>query len=443
MILDVIDMLPGSGKTQGMNMYLSQTKDPFIYLTPYNEEVDNIQAKLNRNSWTELQQLASKSGLYRDDEIIGPRKPSVPDSLFTKSRSMMRQIQKGKCIACTHELFRRLCLIKSFWTLLEGKGYTLIIDEELPLIRDYQFSRCTFRDMKFYLMRPFEGEEPIVSVEEDGLLNWNSKARDAGNGAFHRLKKDIRSNCLCLEGGRVKWRIPLQNFAVFSKVYLMTYRFEGSIFHRRWESVMGADSIRYCHFKDNDIVEGKWQIPQERVDNLRRRLKIAGPSAYPSDVGKAGHYSYSMEWYKSATRADFESLVKKMQYFIKYGAAGKRLDRKKILWTTFKAYREIIEELDVGNDSFRPKRGDVETFIPLNMRASNSYLDRNVVFYLVDRYVGLNEPGVDRNKLSLDELLQFLFRTCLRLPDSEEVVYAYIPSERMRRLLERWLDNPV
>ena len=199
---------------------------------------------------------------------------------------MMRQIQKGKCIACTHELFRRLCLIKSFWTLLEGKGYTLIIDEELPIIRDYQFSRCTFRDMKFYLMRPFEGEESIVSVEEDGLLSWNSKARDAGNGAFHRLKKDIRSNCLCLEGGRVKWRIPLQNFAVFSKVYLMTYRFEGSIFHRRWESVMGADSVRYCHFEDNDIVEGKWQIPQERVDNLRRRLKIAGPSAYPSDVGK-------------------------------------------------------------------------------------------------------------------------------------------------------------
>ena len=96
------------------------------------------------------------------------------------------------------------------------------------------------------------------------------------------------------------------------------------------------------------------------------------------------------------------------------------MDRKKILWTIFKAYREIIEELDVGNDSFRPKRGDVETFIPLNMRASNSYLDRNVVFYLVDRYVGLNEPGVDRNKLSLDELLQFLFRTCLRLPDSEK-----------------------
>ena len=78
MILDVIDMLPGSGKTQGMNMYLSQTKDPFIYLTPYNEEVDNIQAKLNRNSWTELQQLASKSGLYREDEIMVPEHPLFP-----------------------------------------------------------------------------------------------------------------------------------------------------------------------------------------------------------------------------------------------------------------------------------------------------------------------------------------------------------------------------
>lgn len=100
------------------------------------------------------------------------------------------------------------------------------------------------------------------------------------------------------------------------------------------------------------------------------------------------------------------------------------------------------EKLDLGRDHFRPLRGDVESFIPLNMRASNDYLDRNVVFYLVDRYPGGNSP-IPKDEWALSELLQFLFRTCLRLPDSEEVVYAYIPSERMRRLLERWLDNPV
>ena len=77
-------------------MYLSQTKDPFIYLTPYNEEVDNIQAKLNRNSWTELQQLASKSGLYREDEIIGPRTPSCSRQSFHEESVHDETDTKGK-----------------------------------------------------------------------------------------------------------------------------------------------------------------------------------------------------------------------------------------------------------------------------------------------------------------------------------------------------------
>ena len=440
MELKVIDMLPGSRKTTSMKQFISQMNKSqetrhFIYLTPYNKGMEEIGYEIMYNSWTPTQRLAMSTGEYQPKDFGNPI-PKVPDDVFTKTSSMMRSLKGEQNIVCSHELFRLVSQRKKFWELIQNKHYTLVIDEEIPLEKDYKFEGCYPTDLKFYLTRSIDGEPPVVSVDEHGVMHWDSTKRDAGKGVFRRLKKDIRTGCLSYRDGWVRWRIPIEKFEVFDDVYLMTYRFEFSQFKLLW-----TGDWSYWHFEGDELVEGKWQIPQERVDNIRRRVKIADEKCYPQ-IGKKGHFTYSLAWYQEATPYDISMLVDRMQYYIKYGAAGKRLDRTKIIWTVFKAYKESIEKWDLGPNHFRPLRGDVESFIPLNMRASNDYLDRNVVFYLVDRYPGGNSP-IPKDEWALSELLQFLFRTCLRLPDSEEVVYAYIPSERMRRLLERWLDNPV
>ena len=437
MELKVIDMLPGSGKTKSMCEFLgpyhqNKSEKHFIYLSPYVKELDKISNKILEESWTDAQKMAMKSGEYVPEDF-GVPPPLVPDDKYTKSSDVLNAIRKGKNVVCSHELFRILSTRKVFWRIMEESHYTLIIDEELPLEKDYEFVGCYPSDLKRFLMQPIGEEPPVVTVDEFGVMQWNRKDREAGKGVFRYIKKDILSGILTYRNDWVKWRVPIEKFALFDDVYLMTYRFEYSQFREIW-----TGDWSYWHFEGNKIVEGKWQIPPERVANIRRRLKIADEKCYPQ-LGKEGHYSYSLAWYAESTPYDISMLIDKMQYYVKKGAAGKRLDRSKIIWTVFKEYREPIEKLDLGPNHFRPLKG-VESFIPLNMRASNDYLDRNVVFYLVDRHMGGNGTG-SRDQWSLSELLQFLFRTCLRLPDSEEVVYAYIPSERMRRLLERWLDN--
>ena len=48
---------------------------------------------------------------------------------------------------------------------------------------------------------------------------------------------------------------------------------------------------------------------------------------------------------------------------------------------------------------------------------------------------------IDTDNWALNELIQFLWRSNLRVTDSKLSVNVYIPSERMRGLLEAWINN--
>lgn len=435
-MLKVIDMLPGSGKTTQMCKWLgklvkSKSQLHFIYLTPYNKEADKIGNSILFHSLTPFQQMAYKTGEYTANDFR-ISSPQIPDAVYTKGSATMKLLRKGENVTCSHELFRLLVRHKKFWKLIDGKHYILVIDEELALKSDYHFRGCSLDDMKIFLMRSLDNMPPFVSVDENDVLHWDCTEKKAGSGVFKQLKRDIKTDSLCFDKEQVKWRIPIEKFDLFDDVYLMTYRFEFGTFcqvwNREWE---------YWHFDNGNLVPGKWKMPGELAKRIKRRLVVAD-RGYPA-VGKVGHYSYSLAWYKEATDEDFAKIINKIVNWQKYGAAKKRLNRNRMIWTTFKDQKERIEKLDTERDSFRPKKND-DTFIPLNMRASNDYLDRNMVVYLVDRYMG-SPFSRDGEEWALSELLQLLFRTVLRLPESEEPVYVWVPSDRMRQLLVGWLDS--
>ena len=431
-MLKVIDMLPGSGKTTNMCEWLSSLIKPnsdqrFIFVTPYLKETEKVSNRLLFNSLTPFQKEAFKTGLWELEEF-GNELPSMPQEELKKCRDAMVALSRNKNVVWSHVLFLKLAYTKAFWKLIEKMNYILVIDEEIPLKKDYVVQDFYISDMEFFLLG---GENPIVSVNENGRLSWNCKDKKASEGMFCQLKKDIDTGNLYYCNKWLSWQVPIENFNLFDDVYLMTYRFEASLFSQVWNQ-----EWEYYHFEGDELVPGKWKMPKELAEKIKRRLVIAERN-FPA-VGIKGHYSYSAAWYKEATDEDFEKMIKKMQYYLKKGASGKRMDRSKVLWTCFKDYKERIEMLDAGRDHFRPL--NEESFVPLNMRASNDYLNRNIVFYLVNRYMGspFSRAGED---WALSELLQLLFRTVLRLPDSEEPVYAWVPSDRMRELLIKWRDE--
>ena len=105
------------------------------------------------------------------------------------------------------------------------------------------------------------------------------------------------------------------------------------------------------------------------------------------------------------------------------------------IWTTFKDFKSVLSG-----------KGYSKGFVPLNMRASNDYCERTSIAYPVNRFL---DPGiknffmkhnveVDEDGYALSEMLQFIWRSAIR---NGQEIWVYIPSIRMRRLLEQWIDQ--
>ena len=105
------------------------------------------------------------------------------------------------------------------------------------------------------------------------------------------------------------------------------------------------------------------------------------------------------------------------------------------IWTTFKDYRKQL-----SGDGY--SRG----FLFLNARAMNDYRDKNVLVYSINLFLNPLIKGffqdhgvvVDEDGYALSEMLQWIWRSAIR--DGGEI-WIYIPSRRMRELLQEWIEN--
>ena len=105
------------------------------------------------------------------------------------------------------------------------------------------------------------------------------------------------------------------------------------------------------------------------------------------------------------------------------------------LWTTFKDYKGSISG-----------KGYTKGFLPINMRATNLYKERTSLAYLVNIFFHpiingfFQDHGVtvDEDGYALSEMLQWIWRSAIR--EGKEI-WIYIPSSRMRKLLENWIED--
>ena len=95
--------------------------------------------------------------------------------------------------------------------------------------------------------------------------------------------------------------------------------------------------------------------------------------------------------------------------------------------------------LKILSGEIEPQKG----FVSLGSRATNMYIDKTCLAYLANIYLNpyiaqfFNSKGVkvDEDKYALSEMLQWIFRSAVR---AENDVNIYIPSKRMRELLQNW-----
>ncbi|MEH6983956.1 hypothetical protein V7061_18545, partial [Priestia megaterium] len=151
----------------------------------------------------------------------------------------------------------------------------------------------------------------------------------------------------------------------------------------------------------------------------------------------------SKSWYNKADSKQIEQLKKNLVSIFR---TQKAVSNDELFWTSFKTHASSLKNVKCKLNKKENRSKD--NFVPFNTRATNYYADRTATAFLLNRFMNPNENqfflyrGIEVNEelLAISDLIQFLFRGCIR---NNEPMYCYIPSSRMRRLLKQWVDFEI
>lgn len=404
MIVNIVDSIMGSGKTQAAINYINNSDDSkhFLYVTPYLKEVERI-----------ISSCPDKN--FRQPEKYGSKIVGIKDLL-----------NKGRNIATTHTLFH--LFDDEIIDLCYSQGYILIMDEVTEVIDTYYIGE---KD-RVILLNNF------VTVDEStGLLHWREDQMDYGSSPmddkFIEEKRLCEMNCLALYGNNIMlWMFPIKIFEAFRESYILTYMFNAQMqkyyydyYHIQYKNIyVSGDSLDNYHFiETNQNYISKYDY---------RKLIHIHDDAKMNMIGDS-EFSLSMSWYKRNENNNLMNQLKKNT--VNYFNNILKSKSSNNIWTTFKDFKELIAG-----------KGYTKGFVSSSMRATNDYQDRTAIAYLVNKFFNpyvkqffLNHNiEVDEDGYAVSEMLQFIWRSAIRQGNEINI---YIPSKRMRNLLIKWIEQ--
>lgn len=395
-VVRVIDSIMGSGKTTwAINMMNAvDSAKRFIFVTPFLGEVERIISSVTNRNF----------------------KQPTHNADGTKLTSLKRLIEQGADIATTHSLFE--LFDDETIRLIEMNGYTLILDEVVSPIELNTISPSDIRTML--------AMEYIEIV--DNRIIWTDKLMNYEYGYYDTVKKLAQAGTLFFH--RDHYLINTMSpklFELFDTCYVMTYFFEASLMCYYFD----LHSIGY----ELLAIENGELVPRDVAKEDRVKYK-ALINIYEGDYNKIGAdvNAFSRGWLGRQTDKELKTIKDRMYSYVKHITHAKS---DEVIWTSLQDFQSKFKGL-----------GYTKGFLPCNARATNEYSDRSTLMYSYNRYMNPIERSffqdngvtVDEDKLALSDLLQWIWRSRIR---RGEPINLFLPSSRMRKLLNAWLDGEI
>lgn len=395
MKVNVVDALMGNGKTSSAINFINKSDNDvkFLYITPYLTEVKRV------------------------IDSCPDKKFKQPESYGTKINGIKYLFNNGNNIVSTHSLFS--LFDEEIIELAYTNNYTLIMDEVADVIETLDISKD---DLSTIL-------EKYATIKDKHLLEWHAKDY---HGKFEDFKRLCDLNCLAIYGDSVvMWLFPISTFKAFNNIYILTYLFNAQT-QKYYYDFYGVE-YNYLYVKGNSLETYEFTKDVVVYDKLdfKKLIHICDNDKL-NRIGDL-ETSLSKGWYKrNKDNKNMQQLKNNTMNFFKNYTKTKTNEN---LWTTFKDYKNLISG-----------KGYAKGFLSSNMRATNAYKDRIAVAYLVNKFFNPyinnffadNNVEVDEDAFAISEMLQFIWRSAIR--EGKEI-WLYVPSSRMRMLLERWISN--
>ncbi|MDM5223003.1 hypothetical protein QUF86_20130 [Peribacillus sp. NJ11] len=413
--LTVVDATCGKGKTSWAIQHMNEVElsEKFIYITPFLTEVQRVKESVTGRKFYE---------------------PTKDDQNVTKIESFKQLLEKGENIVATHSLF--LNIDDEILKLIYLQDYTLILDEVMNVIEQVPIKQD---DIKVLLQAKTDKDEHFITVKENGYVKWNN--REYAGDRFSHIKHLAYTNNLIIHNNTAMyWTFPAAVFKSFKDVYILTYMFYGQL-QRYYFDLF---NVKYkFHSVDLNTV-GKYELTsyvkptkEKELPVLKENIRIYYKGHKDKkDLNAIGEETsaFSSSWIKR--HLDKKSILKMISDNA-YNFYRNKCEAKsdKVMWTCVK---EFEKQLSV------PKAK--KQFVEVTCRATNNYVERNTLIYLSNRYMNpvtkqffkSHNIKVDEDGWALSELLQWLFRSCIR---QGQKINLYVPSSRMREMLEKYLNG--
>ena len=401
MLIKVCDALCGEGKTQScINMMNNDLEHRYIFITPYLTEVERIKT----------------SCAARD--FVSPERKTANG--FSKLEDIPSLLRAKKNIASTHALFS--CYTDEIKELIREGHYILILDEVIDLFQAADFDGKDIEWLK---------SKKVTEQDGDTVL-WKDDNYDGV--VFNELMNISKSrNLKQYDDMFFFWALPPDVFMCFDSAYVLTYMFEFQLL-KYYFDVCGITYELIGTKRENGIFQFCPVGEMNRRKNLRSRVHIVENERY-NEIGNPS-FSLSSGWFERATKEAGQPKLMILKNNIYNIFRHYKCENEDKLWTTLNKYKGYLKG-----------KGYTNSFITFNKRATNDFADRHYLAYCLNVFlmpwmknylarIGAKEINQDMYALSV--LIQWLFRSAVRNGDE---VWIYIPSRRMRWLLEEWLKN--
>ena len=404
-LIKVCDCIMGAGKSTASINYMNRhPEERFIYITPYLEEADRIQAGCPAL------------------RFVTPS-DKLSEYHFKKREHTAELLRLGRNIATTHQSFKRYTAemledIRKF-------GYHLIIDENVDVLEEYG---CHKDDIRMAVSAGYLSEhDDTYHLIDDSYRG--SVMREMFK--FFEVRDLVR-----VDGGErtyfYYWILPKDLLTAFKDVYILTYLFEGqSLYYFLEMNDLKYERIGINVDESGDYCFGDYPglIP-DYVHHLKDMINIID-SPKLNAVGDR-RTALSMTWFDTNLE-DVEQLRKNVDNCVRQIWADTPGSKK--LWGTFKKQFSKMKG-----------KGYTKSFLTFNAKATNNYRDRTCLIYIANIFMNVsmkmfyqkNGITVDEDKYALSVMVQWIWRSAIR---QGEKINLYIPSSRMRNLLIDWIDS--
>lgn len=451
--ITISDAIMGSGKSLNIKNLISNsnvTIDKYLVITPFLGELHRIAQTTPRPiKKGESKKLLGKTPPLRDRKksIIynSPeydkesciknfrfKQPEVRNASGSKKDSLLYLLDNKENIVSTHQLYQTF----DKDSFKNCKNYTLIIDEAISVYETYrELSAKVVREQitlgNMYL------DKDGITIRLSSLFNTDG----IGNVTDHTFNiKDYKNLCddgnlLLLHNSVVMWKLPKELFSSFKEVIICTYQFRGSILEA---------FLRQNNFKYEIKCWGK------KPSSIAHLINI-----YDGNLNQnTDDTMFNYGWYGNYKNIDYAK--KTLNNYFKSANPCSSKDRIWSCYGTTLIDNKTIEDVDilVGTAQFKTQ------WLAYNTKATNNYGDRHNIAYMVNIhykpaikdliykiYTKLetesdkqykNRIKLQEELYAINEMIQFIWRSAIR---NGETVNVFIPSKRMRILLQKWLKD--